>query len=81
MSFENDKYSVDKATYDFFLRQSKAVVSKRVSAIEQVPEKQSPTEDSESGSIGDAIIEHSDDDQDPKEEFLVENQEETQLEI
>ncbi|MBW0594037.1 hypothetical protein O181_133752 [Austropuccinia psidii MF-1] len=31
--------------------------------------------------MGDTIIEHSDDGQDPKEEFLVEYQEETQLEI
>ncbi|MBW0469443.1 hypothetical protein O181_009158 [Austropuccinia psidii MF-1] len=31
--------------------------------------------------MGDAIREHSDDEKDPKEEFLVEYQEETQLEI
>ncbi|MBW0576066.1 hypothetical protein O181_115781 [Austropuccinia psidii MF-1] len=31
--------------------------------------------------MGDSIREHSDDDQDPKEEFLVEYQEETQLEM
>ncbi|MBW0470820.1 hypothetical protein O181_010535 [Austropuccinia psidii MF-1] len=48
---------------------------KKVYSIEEV------TEDSESDSMGDAIREHSDDDQDPKEEFLVEYQEETQLEI
>ncbi|MBW0476068.1 hypothetical protein O181_015783 [Austropuccinia psidii MF-1] len=38
-------------------------------------------EDSESDSMGDAIREQSDDDQDPREEFLVEYQEETQIEI
>ncbi|MBW0513560.1 hypothetical protein O181_053275 [Austropuccinia psidii MF-1] len=54
---------------------------KKVYSIEQVPEEESPTEDSESDSMGDVIREHSDDDQDPKEEPLVEYQEETQLEI
>ncbi|MBW0479196.1 hypothetical protein O181_018911 [Austropuccinia psidii MF-1] len=54
---------------------------KKVYAIEQVPEEESPKGDSESDSMGDSIREHSDDDQDPKEEFLVEYQEETQLEI
>ncbi|MBW0465665.1 hypothetical protein O181_005380 [Austropuccinia psidii MF-1] len=54
---------------------------KKVYAIEKIPEEESPTEDSESDSMGDSIREHSDDDQDPKEEFLVEYQEETQLEI
>ncbi|MBW0469667.1 hypothetical protein O181_009382 [Austropuccinia psidii MF-1] len=52
---------------------------KKVYAIEQVPEEESPTEDSESESMGDAIKEHSDDEHDPKEEFPVEYQEETQL--
>ncbi|MBW0557198.1 hypothetical protein O181_096913 [Austropuccinia psidii MF-1] len=41
-------------------------------SIEQVPEEESPTEDSESDSMGDAIRERSDEDQDPREEFLVE---------
>ncbi|MBW0555567.1 hypothetical protein O181_095282 [Austropuccinia psidii MF-1] len=54
---------------------------KQVYAIEKVPEKESPTEDSESDLMGDAIRERSDDDQDPREEFLVEYQEETPLEI
>ncbi|MBW0497236.1 hypothetical protein O181_036951 [Austropuccinia psidii MF-1] len=54
---------------------------KKVFSIEQVPEEESPTEGSESDSIGDAIREYSDDDQDQKEEFLVEYQEEKQLEI
>ncbi|MBW0573865.1 hypothetical protein O181_113580 [Austropuccinia psidii MF-1] len=52
---------------------------KKVYAIEKVPEEESPTEDSESDSMGDAIREPSDDDQDPREEFLVEYQEETPL--
>ncbi|MBW0568187.1 hypothetical protein O181_107902 [Austropuccinia psidii MF-1] len=56
-------------------------VKKKVYAIEKVPEEESPTEDSESESMGDAITDLSDDDQDPKEEFLVEYQEETPLEI
>ncbi|MBW0523092.1 hypothetical protein O181_062807 [Austropuccinia psidii MF-1] len=54
---------------------------KKVYAIEKVPEEESPTEDSESHSLCDAIREPSDDDQDPREEFLVENQEEPPLEI
>ncbi|MBW0538237.1 hypothetical protein O181_077952 [Austropuccinia psidii MF-1] len=54
---------------------------KKVYAIEKVQEDKSPTEDSESDSMGDAIRDLSDDDQDPKEEFLVEYQEETLLEI
>ncbi|MBW0515899.1 hypothetical protein O181_055614 [Austropuccinia psidii MF-1] len=43
----------------------------KVYAIEKVPEEESPTEDSESDSMGDAIREPSDDDQDPREDFLV----------
>ncbi|MBW0466817.1 hypothetical protein O181_006532 [Austropuccinia psidii MF-1] len=54
---------------------------KKVYAIEQVPEEESPTKDSESDSMDDAIREKFDDDQDPREEFLVEYQEETQIEI
>ncbi|MBW0470680.1 hypothetical protein O181_010395 [Austropuccinia psidii MF-1] len=54
---------------------------KKVYAIEKVPEEESQTEDSESDSMGDSIIEQSDDDQDPREEFLVEYQEEKQIEI
>ncbi|MBW0545273.1 hypothetical protein O181_084988 [Austropuccinia psidii MF-1] len=53
---------------------------KKVYAIEKVPDEKSPTEDSDSDSMGDAIREQSDDDQDPREEFLVEYQEETPLE-
>ncbi|MBW0572161.1 hypothetical protein O181_111876 [Austropuccinia psidii MF-1] len=54
---------------------------KKVHAIEKVPEEESPTEDSESDSMGDAIREPPDDYQDPREELLVEYQEETPLEI
>ncbi|MBW0577221.1 hypothetical protein O181_116936 [Austropuccinia psidii MF-1] len=54
---------------------------KKVYTIEKVPEEESPTEDSESDSMGDTIREQSDDEQDPREEFLVEYQGETPLEI
>ncbi|MBW0511069.1 hypothetical protein O181_050784 [Austropuccinia psidii MF-1] len=54
---------------------------KKVYAIEKVPDEESPTEDSDLDSMGDAIREQSDDDQDPREEFLVEYQEETPLEM
>ncbi|MBW0463407.1 hypothetical protein O181_003122 [Austropuccinia psidii MF-1] len=54
---------------------------KNIYAIEKVPEEESPTDYSEPESMGDAIREQSDDDQDPREEFQVEYQEETQLEI
>ncbi|MBW0501002.1 hypothetical protein O181_040717 [Austropuccinia psidii MF-1] len=47
---------------------------KKVYSIEQVQKEKAPTEDSESESMGDAIREKSDDDQDPIEEFLVEYQ-------
>ncbi|MBW0487393.1 hypothetical protein O181_027108 [Austropuccinia psidii MF-1] len=152
MSSENDKYSVDKDSYEWCLRQSKILkaidpqmntpmrnqklltqmsgeldhavkcrcnqnctlddisntlpevrkrtniwkftpyrsnhyanncpkAKKKVYAIEKVPEEESTTEDSESDSMGDSIREESDDEQDPPEEFLVEYQEETPLEI
>ncbi|MBW0525664.1 hypothetical protein O181_065379 [Austropuccinia psidii MF-1] len=54
---------------------------KKVYAIEQVQEEESTMDDSESDSMGDAIREKSDDGQDPREEFLLEYQEETQIEI
>ncbi|MBW0576551.1 hypothetical protein O181_116266, partial [Austropuccinia psidii MF-1] len=54
---------------------------KKVYAIEKVPEEESPTEDSDSDSMGDAIIEQSDEEKDPREEFLVEYQEKTPLKI
>ncbi|MBW0494901.1 hypothetical protein O181_034616 [Austropuccinia psidii MF-1] len=54
---------------------------KKVDAIQKVPEEESPTENSESDSMGDSIRKQSDDDQDPREEFLVDYQEETQIEI
>ncbi|MBW0497473.1 hypothetical protein O181_037188 [Austropuccinia psidii MF-1] len=54
---------------------------KKVYAIEKVPGEEYPTEDSESDSMGDAIRDQNDEEQDPREEFLVEYQEETPLEI
>ncbi|MBW0469840.1 hypothetical protein O181_009555 [Austropuccinia psidii MF-1] len=54
---------------------------KKVYYIEQVPEEESPTGDSESDSMHDAIREQSDEEQDPREKLLVEYQEEKQLEI
>ncbi|MBW0541209.1 hypothetical protein O181_080924 [Austropuccinia psidii MF-1] len=54
---------------------------KKLNSIEKVPEEESPTEDSDSESMGDAIREHSDEEQDQREEFLVEYQEKTPLEI
>ncbi|MBW0486964.1 hypothetical protein O181_026679 [Austropuccinia psidii MF-1] len=54
---------------------------KKAYAIEQVPEEEFPTEDSESDSMGDSIREKSDEGQELREEFLVEYQEEKQLEI
>ncbi|MBW0500515.1 hypothetical protein O181_040230 [Austropuccinia psidii MF-1] len=53
---------------------------KSVYAIENVPEEESPTEDYESDSMEDAIREPSDEEKYPREEFLVEYQEETPLE-
>ncbi|MBW0516378.1 hypothetical protein O181_056093 [Austropuccinia psidii MF-1] len=55
--------------------------NKKVYPIEKVPEEESPTEDSESDSMGDAIREQSDEDQEPREKYSVEYQEETPLEI
>ncbi|MBW0573518.1 hypothetical protein O181_113233 [Austropuccinia psidii MF-1] len=54
---------------------------KKVYAIDKVPQEESPTEVSDSDSMGDAIREQSDDDQDPREEFLVEYKEKTPQEI
>ncbi|MBW0533578.1 hypothetical protein O181_073293 [Austropuccinia psidii MF-1] len=48
---------------------------KKVYAIENVPEEESPTEDSDTDSMGDSIREQSDEEQDPREEFIVEYQE------
>ncbi|MBW0574941.1 hypothetical protein O181_114656 [Austropuccinia psidii MF-1] len=44
---------------------------KKVYAIEKVPEEESPTEDSESESLGDAIREQSDEEKDQRDKFLV----------
>ncbi|MBW0478320.1 hypothetical protein O181_018035 [Austropuccinia psidii MF-1] len=54
---------------------------KKVYAIEKVLEEESPTEELGSDSMGDAIREQSDDNQDPTEELLVEYQKEKTLEI
>ncbi|MBW0532314.1 hypothetical protein O181_072029 [Austropuccinia psidii MF-1] len=54
---------------------------KKAYAIEKVPEEEFPTEDSKSDSMGDAIREEYDEEKDPREEFLVEYQEETLIEI
>ncbi|MBW0466241.1 hypothetical protein O181_005956 [Austropuccinia psidii MF-1] len=54
---------------------------KKVYAIEKVPDEEFPTEDSESDSMGDSIREQLDEEKDPREEFLVQYQEETPLEI
>ncbi|MBW0554177.1 hypothetical protein O181_093892 [Austropuccinia psidii MF-1] len=54
---------------------------KKVYSIEKVPEEKSLTEDSESDSMNYVIREQLDEDQDPREEFLVEYQVETPLEI
>ncbi|MBW0482823.1 hypothetical protein O181_022538 [Austropuccinia psidii MF-1] len=54
---------------------------KKVYDIDKVPEEESPTEDCESDSMSDSIRKESDDEKNPKEEFLVEYQEETTLEI
>ncbi|MBW0514796.1 hypothetical protein O181_054511 [Austropuccinia psidii MF-1] len=56
-------------------------VKKKFYAIEKIPEEESPTNDSESDSMDDTIREQSDEDQDPREESLVEYQEEKQIEI
>ncbi|MBW0474542.1 hypothetical protein O181_014257 [Austropuccinia psidii MF-1] len=45
---------------------------KKVYSIEKVTEVEYPSEDSESNSLGDAIREQYDEEQDPREEFLVE---------
>ncbi|MBW0520055.1 hypothetical protein O181_059770 [Austropuccinia psidii MF-1] len=55
--------------------------NKIIYTIDKVPAEESPTKDSESDSMGDAIRELSDDEKDPREEFLVEYQEENSLEI
>ncbi|MBW0516942.1 hypothetical protein O181_056657, partial [Austropuccinia psidii MF-1] len=54
---------------------------KKVYDIKKVPEEESQTEDYESDSMGDAIREQSDEEQGPREEFIVEYQEETPPEI
>ncbi|MBW0499146.1 hypothetical protein O181_038861 [Austropuccinia psidii MF-1] len=58
-----------------------AEVTKRKNVCKNSPEEESPAEDYESDSMGCAIREQSDEDQDPRGEFIVEYQEETQLKI
>ncbi|MBW0592149.1 hypothetical protein O181_131864 [Austropuccinia psidii MF-1] len=67
------------STDHYFNNCSKA--KKKLYVIGKLPEEESPTEDSESDSMVDAIREQSDEDQDSRDEFLVEYQEETPLEI
>ncbi|MBW0518604.1 hypothetical protein O181_058319 [Austropuccinia psidii MF-1] len=55
--------------------------NKKLYAIEKVPEEESPTEDCDSDSMGDAMRDQSDEEKDPREDFSVEYQEETPLEI
>ncbi|MBW0473158.1 hypothetical protein O181_012873 [Austropuccinia psidii MF-1] len=128
MSFENDKYSVDKDPYEWrttelskrssspkekqpfrvqFKEKPKGRVEKvtknhnschncgstddygnnypkaknKVYAFGKFPQEESSTEDSDTDSMGDAIREQSDEEQNPREEFLVEYKEETPLEI
>ncbi|MBW0507109.1 hypothetical protein O181_046824 [Austropuccinia psidii MF-1] len=50
---------------------------KKFYAIGNVPKEESPTEDCDSDSMGDSIREQSNEENDPREEFLVEYQEET----
>ncbi|MBW0486720.1 hypothetical protein O181_026435 [Austropuccinia psidii MF-1] len=54
---------------------------KKVYHIEKIPEEESPTGDSDSDSMGDAIRKQPSSEQYPSKEFLVEYQEETPLEI
>ncbi|MBW0472138.1 hypothetical protein O181_011853 [Austropuccinia psidii MF-1] len=58
------KYSSYKSSRPLCQPLSKG--KEKVYSIEQVPEEECPTEDSESDPMGDAIREHSNDDQDPK---------------
>ncbi|MBW0505002.1 hypothetical protein O181_044717 [Austropuccinia psidii MF-1] len=73
------RYSPYKSSADHYA--NNCPKAKKVYAIEKVPEEESPTEDSESDFMGDATRDQSDEYQHPREEFLVEYQEETPLEI
>ncbi|MBW0467468.1 hypothetical protein O181_007183 [Austropuccinia psidii MF-1] len=57
-----------------------AEVTNKKNSCHNFPEEQSQTVDSDSESMVDSFREHSDDDKDPKEEFMVKYQEEKQLE-
>ncbi|MBW0519212.1 hypothetical protein O181_058927 [Austropuccinia psidii MF-1] len=54
---------------------------KKVYSIQKVPEEESPTEDFDSDTMGYSIREQSDEEPDPREELLVEYQEEAPLQI
>ncbi|MBW0520271.1 hypothetical protein O181_059986 [Austropuccinia psidii MF-1] len=62
-------------------RERVAEVAKKKNSCHKFPEEESPTEDSYSDYLGDAIREQSDEEQDAREEFLVEYQEGTPLAI
>ncbi|MBW0493587.1 hypothetical protein O181_033302 [Austropuccinia psidii MF-1] len=79
-SYQEEKYPNNCGSADHYANNFPNAKNK-VYVIEQVTEEESPPEDSESDSMVDAIREKSDYDQDPTEEFLVEYQEETQMEI
>ncbi|MBW0511725.1 hypothetical protein O181_051440 [Austropuccinia psidii MF-1] len=78
---KRDQWFQRETTFQDHYENNCPKAKKKVYAIEKVPEEESLTEDSESDSMGDAIREQSDDHQDPREEFLVEYQEEAPLEI
>ncbi|MBW0530921.1 hypothetical protein O181_070636 [Austropuccinia psidii MF-1] len=77
--FEEQHHCKREKDYHYANKCTKA--KKNVYAIEKVIEEESATEDSESDSMGVVIREKSDEDQAPREEFLVAYQEETPLEI
>ncbi|MBW0491590.1 hypothetical protein O181_031305 [Austropuccinia psidii MF-1] len=56
------------------------MANKKLYAIEQVAEEESPIGDSQSHSMGDAIREQYVDEEDPTEEFIVDYQKETKIE-
>ncbi|MBW0541703.1 hypothetical protein O181_081418 [Austropuccinia psidii MF-1] len=71
----------DKKTVQYHYANNCPKAKKKVYATEKVPQEEFPTEDSDSDSMGDSIRQQSDEEQDPREEFLVEDQEETPLKI
>ncbi|MBW0493457.1 hypothetical protein O181_033172 [Austropuccinia psidii MF-1] len=77
---EKPRERVAEVTTDHYAN-SCPKAKRKVYAVEKVPEEEFPREDSESDCMADAIREQLYDDQDPREEFLVEYEEETPLEI